>query len=520
MIQPTSGASFFLKKNTKKLESRKNCLSSLLIPTRAGRARRWRAARFRLRASVGAGHRCGVISGTIDAMRSMLWPLLACCATALVGGRESRHYQHAVEAAVLRDGSLVTLPLPLYVTDTYMGGWNEFDLSIHPQLDLSTKVYYAPDPVIVGNYSTATFGDRGFVLRRLQLMQRSGLTPALHIMPHRLIQRASNGTFVLEEWTDEGARVGGKLIVSVHLFKVVYQPLLEKLRLPYMLIYDMFAFADFIPTGLDAPTFKQLYWEELSYIHRTLSFENTEGTDHHIRLKEYTTDRSATSFRHAVYLFAGSPKAPEDRGLCDIESLRMQLLRSLGRPNGTGSNPVTGERLALDNMFWIHWYLYTPDVRSCPQLKAGRQGSFNFANTNQLSNFSVALKQDAWTESVDDLGPRYFFGYLHHFHSNPCGRWCPDNASTAGSGDRHWSVSGSETERLFLTHRAREKGIVFASIWNDYEEACVLEPSVNTEPLPDRHNATNARFLENVMKSKLTPAFQEAQDRLTASMDE
>ena len=402
----------------------------------------------------------------------LLWLLLACCSTTStvsVGRHEPRRYQHALEAAVLRDGALMPLPLPLYVTDTYMGGWNEFDLATHPKLDLSTKIFYSPDPRSAWNYSTTTFGDRNFVRHRLELMQRSGLTPALHIMPHRLIQRARNGSFVLEHWTDEGARMDGELLVSVSLFKTLYRPLLEQLRLPYMLIYDMWAFANFIPKGLSAATFKTLYWEELAYIHRSLAFEKTEDTDYHIRLKEYTTNHSAMSFRHAVYLFAGS--GPEDRGMCDNESLRMQLLLSLGRPNGTGANPITGEQLHLDKFFWIHWYMFTPDVRACPQLVAGRQGSFNFANSNQLSNFSVALKQDAWTEGVDNLGPRYFFGYLHHFHSNPCGRRCPDNSSV-GSGDRHWSVSGTEAERLFLTHRAREKGIVFTSIWNDYEEAC------------------------------------------------
>jgi hypothetical protein len=43
--------------------------------------------------------------------------------------------------------------------------------------------------------------------------------------------------------------------------------------------------------------------EELSYIHRTLHFDKSKlGTNHHIRLKEYTPDRSAASFSFAVYL--------------------------------------------------------------------------------------------------------------------------------------------------------------------------------------------------------------------------
>ena len=289
----------------------------------------------------------------------MAWRLLLAWAAAAAppggghaGPSPAPPYRHALEAAVLRDGALAPLPLPLYVTDTYMGGWNEFDLSAHPELDLSTKVFYAPDPAVARNYSTAAFGDRGFVRQRLALMQRSGLTPAVHIMPHRLIQRAANGSFVLQDWRDEGARVDGEFLTSVALFEALYKPLLEELRLPYMLIYDMWGFADFIPKGLDAATFKRLYWEELGYIHRSLGYTKPPrgGTDHHIRLKEYTAERT---FSPAVYLFAGA--GPEDRGMCDGDSLRMQLLLSLGRPNGTGVSPVTGEKLGLDKIFWIHW---------------------------------------------------------------------------------------------------------------------------------------------------------------------
>eukprot|EP01045_Picozoa_sp_COSAG04_P022760 COSAG04_NODE_2618_length_3845_cov_7.274693_1_plen_70_part_10 len=61
----------------------------------------------------------------------MAWRLLlaCCCAAAAAppgGGHASPSpappYRHALEAAVLRDGALAPLPLPLYVTDTYMGG--------------------------------------------------------------------------------------------------------------------------------------------------------------------------------------------------------------------------------------------------------------------------------------------------------------------------------------------------------------------------------------------------------------
>ena len=103
-------------------------------------------------------------------------------ATALVFGRAlANAYQHELEAVVMRNDALVALPLPLYVTDTYMAGWEQFDLTIHPNLDLGTEIYYAPDPSVSGNYSADCFGERAFVRRRLALMQKSGLTPAIHV---------------------------------------------------------------------------------------------------------------------------------------------------------------------------------------------------------------------------------------------------------------------------------------------------------------------------------------------------
>ena len=40
--------------------------------------------------------------------------------------------------------------------------------------------------------------------------------------------------------------------------------------------------------------------------------------------------------------------------------------------------------LGLDQVFWIQWYMYTPDIRACPLLRAGRQGEWNTVNSNQL----------------------------------------------------------------------------------------------------------------------------------------
>ena len=62
----------------------------------------------------------------------------------------------------------------------------------------------------------------------------------------------------------------------------------------------------------------------------------------------------------------------------------MQILLATGRPNGTGANPYTAEALGLDQVFWIQWYMYTPDIRACPLLRAGSQGEWNTVNSNQL----------------------------------------------------------------------------------------------------------------------------------------
>jgi hypothetical protein len=43
----------------------------------------------------------------------------------------------------------------------------------------------------------------------------------------------------------------------VTLFQELYLPILEELRLPYILLYDFFAMGAFIPKDLDAPTFKR-----------------------------------------------------------------------------------------------------------------------------------------------------------------------------------------------------------------------------------------------------------------------
>jgi hypothetical protein len=178
----------------------------------------------------------------------------------------------------------------------------------------------------------------------------------------------------------------------------------------------------------------------------------------------------------------------------------MSLLLATGNPAGTGANPHTGEELGLNDIFWIVWYTFTPDIRACAGSGASpyqSQGSWNIVNANQITNFSDALKQEVWVEGVDgnSSGPRYFFGYTHHFHNK------------RSVSPRHSSVSGTSTERSFLTHRAREKGLVFASIWNDYEESIVLEPAVRVGVPPDSHVDATAggSFLSNFMQAALKP---------------
>lgn len=41
------------------------------------------------------------------------------------------------------------------------------------------------------------------------------------------------------------------------LFQELYLPILEELQLPYILLYDFFAMAAFVPKDIDPPTFKR-----------------------------------------------------------------------------------------------------------------------------------------------------------------------------------------------------------------------------------------------------------------------
>jgi hypothetical protein len=269
-------------------------------------------------------------------------------------------YAHPLETVVLR-AKLVPLPSPLYVVDVYMGGWNEFDLRQHQGLDLGTKIWYAPDPVRVGNYSTSTFGSLAFVRKRLQLLRQSGLTPAIHIMNrHRIVQNLSSQQYYLSEWSDEGAMVNGTMLFSTELFEKLYRPLLEELAIPYLLIYDMWGFSSWAPSGMPMSTFSALYWEEFSYLHRSMALGEQAGLDNqHIRIHEYTDSRAFNSFHFAIYLYEGSydpstaagrktrsslaVHAPQPtKDLCDPDSLRMSLLLARGNPGGTGMNPHTG----------------------------------------------------------------------------------------------------------------------------------------------------------------------------------
>ena len=321
--------------------------------------------------------------------------------------------------------------------------------------------------------------------------------------------------YYLRQWDDEGAMVNGTMQFSVDLFALLYQPLLEELQIPYMLIYDLWGFSKWVPGGIPTPVFNRLYWEELSFLHRSLQFDKHAGlgddhkNNHHIRVHEYTDNRSLDSFHFAIYLYEGvhTPgvadvlpgqlsrydNVPRAGDVC-AQSLRLSLFQALGNPGGTGSNPHTGEQLALNDVFWVLWYSFTPDVRACAALGQG-QGTWNMVNSNQISNFSQALAEEGWTESVDNEGPRYFFGYIHHIH---------DKRSLANP--RHTCISGTEDERLFLTHDAREKGMVFASIWNDYEESVVMEPAVRVGDTMDMHtDAGNESFLGHLMRAALQP---------------
>ena len=146
--------------------------------------------------------------------------------------------------------------------------------------------------------------------------------------------------------------------------------------------------------------------------------------------------------------------------------------------------------------------MFTPDVRSCPDVDD--LGLWNMVNTNQISDgingFEQARAEDKWTESVDNAGPRYFYGYIHHIHDK---RSCCDKSKCPC---RHEMISGTEIEKSFLTYRAAEKGMVFTGVWNEYGESIVMEPANNVGSPADEHTAfKNDRpvFLDNFMAAKV-----------------
>ena len=391
--------------------------------------------------------------------RLRTWPLALLCAGSCLA------YQYDLRATVMVDGETVELPRPLYFTDVYMGVWDEYDLTQHPDLDLGDKVYYVPNkepgPFYIGPMSSANFGDPDTVRRKLTIIKNAGLYPMPHIMSRRLI-RKEGSAHTLCEWNDYGALVDGEMLYSYDLFNALYRPILEELRLPYILIYDLWGFDYWAPPGIPNDVFNRLYWEELENVHTHLSFSEDSRTDMHIRMREYSPRPDAVAYKRTVYLM-GSGNLREPREAC-AQDLRISLILSLGEPGGSGCNPHNGRQLGLNRFFWITWYAFTPDVRLCPRVES--RGMWNIVNTHQMTDFSTAWRQNEWAESVDDLGPRYFYGYIHHIHDK---RRNPK--------PRHDCVSGTQAETLFLTHRAVEKGMVFTGVWNEYSESIVMEPA-------------------------------------------
>jgi hypothetical protein len=390
----------------------------------------------------------------------------------------------------------------MYFTDVYMGAWNEFDLSRHPDLDLGTKVFYAPNEhegeFYIGPYSSENFGRPETVRRRLRIIKDAGLYPAIHIMSRQLI----GDDHRLRQWDDYGAQVDGEMLFSYDLFLRLYHPILEELRLPYILIYDLWGFNHWAPPEIPDETFNRLYWQAFEELHTRLrpTYARDRDTNLHIRIRQYREGAAADTdlYSFALYLFGAGNKRERnpDRPACT--ALRVQLLKALGAPGGTGRNPYTGTDGHYDEFFWIYWYAFTPDVRACAEV--GDLGLWNIVNTNQVTDgvngLEQALREDAWVEGQDRRGPRYFYGYIHHFHGT---------RGTAAEA-RHELISGTDLEERFLTHRAREKGMVFTGVWNEYAESIVMEPSTRVGSPEDPHPAwENGRpvFLDSFRERKI-----------------
>ena len=149
----------------------------------------------------------------------------------------------------------------------------------------------------------------------------------------------------------------------------------------------------------------------------------------------------------------------------------------------------------------IHATLFSPDIRSLPEV--GDHGLWNIVNTDQVhadhftEDFAGAQRMNKWLESMDNLGPRYFYGYIPHLHNTP-----RDSLRSK----THNALTGTDDERSFLTEQAREKGMVFTGIWNEYAESIVMEPANNVGAPPDEHAAwRDGRpvFLDNFTARKI-----------------
>jgi len=321
-------------------------------------------------------------------------------------------YNTYLQAAIKLNGDFIRVPKPMYFTDVYMGVWNEFDLSQHPSVNLDNKIYMIPcnipGPYYIGDYSSKNFGDSKTVKRKLKIIKDAGLYPAIHILSRDLI--AQNGQiYQLQQWNDYGANVNGKMLYSYDLFNELYKPILEEMHLPYILILDMWAFGYFVPDeNIPKDTFNHLYWDEMERMFGQINNVPDGATDMHIRFKDYSQNSGNSAYRKGIYLMTVN----RDTALCGgngSDNIRTQFIKSAGLPGGTGMNPYTRHNIGLNDYFWIMWYSYTPDVRNCPEVGTSI-GSWNIVNTNQISspNFEEAQNQDKWTESVDNLGPRYF----------------------------------------------------------------------------------------------------------------
>lgn len=401
---------------------------------------------------------------------------------------------YTLQARIKFKGRQLNLNTPLYITDVYTGVWNGEKQTANDfwekPLDVSGNFY-------VGEYTRESVGSEAMIRKKLQLMKDYQITPSIHIFNRRLINKV-DGQYRLVDWNNYGMSRGGKAYFSYDIFNNFWKPILEDMKIPYLITIDMWGFSHWAPSDIPPQTYYRLWWEELEHVlMRINQRDSADGSNYHIRFREYT-DNTEAYWPGMVLLHMETPRVSISNACHNKDnSVRYAFMKAAGNPGGTGVNPVSGNYLALNAYFWFNWYTYTPDIKDC----IGNNGIWNVVNFQWGDTDIDRLNRESdWVEGMDNLGPRYFYGYFPHFRDKK-----------SAQNPRLYNNSGSNMERNILQNKAI-KGAVFVGYWNEYAET-VFEPSmlINPNQGAEYNPWVNNRpvRLDNFFRNKIKTSYPE-----------